>query len=122
MPHEKYPTNVLSTILGKFYEKLTSGLTFDELTALNAQVRAETAFPSELGDGIRQGTFNFICPETGMLVSSKMFDSHGNINTVTSETEVVMTVVCGACHKEHPVSVVSLPKLFSMPLLVEVEC
>jgi hypothetical protein len=121
MPQQKDPTNVLSAVLGKVYEEVTAKLTPDELKALDEQVRAETAFPSELGEVISQGTFNFICPETHMLVSSKVFDTHGNVNTTTSETEVVMTVLCGACRKEHPISIISLPKLFSMPLLIEAD-
>jgi hypothetical protein len=113
---KKVATNTLVRMLHKFYEGLTQDLTREELQALNARIREEAGFPSELGSEVTKAVFNFVCPDTGSLISATGFNAHGNLNYDTGAIEAIITVDCTVCGKEHPVTVISFPEMMSMPL------
>lgn len=115
----KEATDVLMAVLGRFYKRLTDSLSKEELQALSDRVKAETEFPADLGSEIRKAVFNFVCPDTGTLVTSNGFSAHGNINPQTGDIEAVLTVECAACKKEHTVTVISFPEMLSMPKLID---
>jgi len=115
----KEATAVMSALLSKFYEKMLSGLSPEERSALSDRVKAEADFPAELGAEVNNGMFVFNCPETGALLSASGFHAHGNINPVTSEIEAVITITCKSCKKEHAVAVVSFQNMLKMPELIE---
>ena len=120
MPDQtKEATNVLMNAANLFYNKLLDGLSGDEIEQLNHRIQEEASYQSDLGRDIQQGVFTFVCPESGSMASETGFTAHGNINPETKEMEVVLTVECKACQKEHAVMVISLPEMMTMPILLD---
>lgn len=120
MPDQvKEATNVLMGAANLFYNKLLDGLSTDEIEQLNQRIQDEAEYPSELGEDIQQGVFTFVCPETGSMASEVGFTAHGNINPETKEMEVILTVDCKVCRKEHAIMVISLPEMMTMPILLD---
>jgi len=110
---------LMGQLFGKFYKQITQQLTREDIKAINDQAQKE--YENTLGDQITSGIFSYICPETTVLVVSDGFDVHGNINPETNEIEAILTVACTACKKEHPVTIISFPKMMSMPELSELD-
>jgi hypothetical protein len=115
----KEATHIMQSVVGKFYEMLMADMSPEERKALSDRVKAETAFPAELGAEIQKGMFVFNCPETGSLITQSGFNVHGNTNPDTGEIEAILTVDCKSCKKEHPITVISFSEMVKMPLLVE---
>ena len=117
---DKEATQIMMAVLGQFYKKLTSSLSQEERKALSDRVREESGFPSATGQPVVKAVFNFNCPETEALVTVKGFNVHANVDPATGDIQMILTVDCPACKKEHPVTVISIPEMLSVPALLDV--
>jgi hypothetical protein len=70
----------------------------------------KAAIEEALGEEVTSAIFTFLCPDKMALVSVAGFVAHGNVDPDTGDPEIVLTVECRACGKEHPVTVISIPK------------
>jgi len=116
---KKEITRMMQKAQQLFYKKLAEGLSPDERHAVNERAQEELGVTSNLGKEITKAVFNYICPETDVLVNSVGFIAHGNLNSETGDTEAIVTVECQSCGKEHPVMAISFSEMLSIPFINE---
>jgi len=115
--NKKEAVHALQQVQSLFYRALAQELSPEEREAINQRAHDEVGFDNDLGEEITKAVLNYVCPETLALVSSVGFTAHGNLNPDTSETEVVLTVHCSSCNKEHPVAIVAFSEMLAMPCI-----
>lgn len=106
-------------ILEEYYKVLTKDLSEEEKEKMNEALLDDFQLERELGQEITKAFLSFVCPETGALMTSRGFGAQGNIRTDTKELEIIVTVECSACKKDHPVVVLAIKKLLQMPIIYE---
>lgn len=105
-------TNQARNLVGAL-QKFYGGMTSEEKAVLSGKLSESAKLPQ--GSQIVSAIFNFICPDTGKLVSANGFNAHGGVDD-DGNVEALITVDCKGCMQSHPITTISIPDMLSMPL------